>query len=433
MTGDTSVGGSGADRSRYITRNIEALTLATISDTPVTVIKGARQVGKSTLASMLATKLNSRQVTFDNTTTLQAAREDPIGFAEQHRDGTLIIDEVQLFPQILRSIKLAVDTNRRPGRFIITGSADLLHISGANESLAGRAETVQLFPFSQGEMKGYREDFVATLLSTDIQTVFWQTEPLRREDYAAIVAKGGYPEAVARDTRRQRAFFKNYLAGVLDHDAVNLSGLAHLDKLRLLFSLLSAQTSGELVKANLAKLVGIPESSIHAYLRLLGDLCLINELPAWGRNLSRRAIGRSKLCLNDTGLACFLNGKSAESLAGLPGSDAFGGLLESLAVVELLKQKAWSEADYSLYHFRDKDQREVDIVIELFDGRIIGLEVKATQTISRKHFAGLRRLRELLGDSFIAGIVLYTGNESLPFGNRLCALPLSTLWRPYGA
>jgi predicted AAA+ superfamily ATPase len=416
------------DSGHLIARNVEALALTTINDTPVTVIQGARQVGKSTLASMLAVELNSRQVTFDNPSSLQAAREDPVGFAEQYPEGTLIIDEVQLFPQILRTIKLAVDANRRPGRFIITGSADLLHVAGANESLAGRAETIRLFPFSQGEMGGYKEDFVKTILSEDPLASSCRTEPLKRKNYAAIVAKGGYPEAILREPRRRKSFFRNYLKSVLDHDAVNLSGLAHLDKLSLLFSLLAAQTSGELVKANLAKLVGIPQTSIHAYIRLLSDLCLIHELPAWGRNVSKRAVGRSKLSFDDTGLASFLNGESAESLTDIMHGERFGSLLESLAVNELQKQQAWSDCDYSLYHYRDKDQREVDILIELFDGRVICLEIKATQTVLRKHFSSLRHLRDLLKERFVGGFVLYAGEESLPFGDKLFALPLCTLW-----
>jgi predicted AAA+ superfamily ATPase len=421
-------GNNGTGKSNYITRNIEGLALATIADTPVTVIQGARQVGKSTLASMLAVGLNGRQVTFDNETTLQAAREDPISFTEQHPGGTLIIDEAQLFPKILRSIKLAVDADRRPGRFIITGSADLLHITGANESLAGRAETIHLFPFSQGELKGYKEDFVKAVTSADPLNAFTQAAPEKREGYAEAVSKGGYPEAVAREHRRRRAFFRNYLTGVLDHDAVSISGLAHLDKLTQLFSLLAAQASCELVKANLAKRVGIPETSIHAYIRLLRDLCLVEELPAWGRNLTKRAISRTKLIINDTGLACFLDGQRPESLTDLSHGEIFGRMLENLAISELLKQQAWSESDYSLHHFRDKDQREIDIVIELFDGRIIALEVKATQTVLKKHFNGLRYLRNLLGERFDSGIVLYTGQDSLSFGDRLYALPFSLLW-----
>jgi predicted AAA+ superfamily ATPase len=414
--------------SGILPRNVETLALATVKDTPVAIIQGARQVGKSTLASMLAAQLNSKQVTFDNPSSLLSAREDPLGFVEQHAAGTLVIDETQLFPQILRSIKQSVDENRRPGRFIITGSANLLHISGANESLAGRAETVRLNPFSQGEIRGYKEDFIQDLVSGSLLTAPKSPELLLRQDYARILAKGGYPGTRMRDASRRRAFYRNYLASILDHDAANISGLAHLDKLQLLYTLLAAQTSAELVKTNLAKLVGIPETSIHAYLRLLHDLYLVYELPAWGRNISKRAISRPKISLPDSGLASFLNKASEESLANISHSEMFGRLLESLVISELFKQQTWSTADYELYHFRDKDCREVDIIVELFDGSLIGLEVKAAQTVARKHFSGLRHLRELLKERFIGGFVLYTGQESLSFGDRLFAIPLCYLW-----
>jgi len=423
MTNNNSfIGGS------YIPRNIEENAFETLEDTPVLVIQGARQVGKSTLAARLASKLDSRHVTFDNPTILQAAQNDAISFVKQYSQGVLVIDEAQLFPQILRSIKLAVDENRRPGQFILTGSADLLHITGANESLAGRAETIHLFPFSQGELIGHKEDFVSSIMAEKLSS---QDEPhnaLDREAYTGILTKGGYPEAITREPRRRIAFFRNYLNSILDHDAVGMSGLMHLDKLSLLFSLISAQTSTELVKANLAKLVGIPESSVHAYITLLHSLCLTNELPAWGRNLSKRAIGRPKLSLGDVGLTCYLNGESAETLSDLYHGESFGALLESLVTSEFFKQQTWSAQDYSLFHFRDKDQREADIVIELRNGKVLAIEVKATRTVIGKHFNNLRYLRDLLQESFVAGIVLYTGEEELSFGDRLFALPVCRLW-----
>ena len=423
MTGDDTL-----RDGKYIARNIESLAFETIADTPVTVIQGARQVGKSTLAAKLAAELNSRHLSFDNPAVLQAAQSDPVGFVEQHQQGTLIIDETQLFPQILRSIKLAVDTDRRPGRFVLTGSADLLHVSGANESLAGRAETIRLHPFSQDELLGHKGDFVERVLTGELFSLAGPAADMERNAYAEAIAKGGYPEAVVREPRRRSSFFRNYLASVLDHDAVSLSGLAHLDKLSMLFSLLSAQTSSELIRANLAKLVGIPESSIHAYIRLLDSLSLIHELPAWGRNLSKRAVGRSKLSLGDAGISCYLNGENAESLSDLTRGESFGALLESLAVSELFKQQTWSAIEYSLYHYRDKDQREVDIVVELRDGRVIALEVKATKTVIGKHFNGLRHLRNILNERLVGGIVFYTGKERLSFGDRLLAAPLSELW-----
>jgi predicted AAA+ superfamily ATPase len=418
-----------SSNTKLLTRNIEPVALETLADTPVLIIQGARQVGKSTLASMLANKLEkSRQLTLDDPGVLLAAKSDPVGFINQFPEGTLLIDEVQLLPQLLRAVKLIVDQNRQPGRFILTGSADLLHTSGANESLVGRAETISLYPFSQGELVGSRDDFVTRLIDGIPTESFRKADALSREDYARIVSTGGYPDALSRSPRRRKAYFRNYLSGVFDHDAIGLSGLAHLDKLGTVFSIVSAQTSGELVLVNLARQVQIPETSIRAYIRLLKDLCLVAELPAWGRNVTNRSVSRSKLSLIDTGLASYLNGESTESLAAITHGFALGHLLESFVVSELLKQQTWSETDYSLFHYRDREKREVDIIIELFDGRLIALEVKATRSLTAKDFKGIEHIRSMTGDDFLGGFVLYAGTEHLSFGDRIYSMPLSSLW-----
>lgn len=409
-------------------RNIEERVLMALSDTPVTLIQGARQVGKSTLLSMVCAQLDSRLVTLDDPSTLGAARSDPISFANQYPAGTLAIDEVQLCPELLRAVKLCVDEDRRPGRFILTGSANLLHVAGANESLAGRVETLTLHPLSQGEVMGRQEDFVAAILRDDPLRLLQGARGLSREQYAAIVAAGGYPDALRRDGRRRRAYFENYLSGVLDHDAVELSSLAHLDKLGALFQVISAQTSGELVNRSVAGLVGIPESSLHGYIRLLRDLYLINELPAWGRNTVRRAVARRKVHLADTGLAAYINRLDEQSLSNVLNGEAFGPLLETLVASELFKQQSWSAQDFSLFHYRDKDKREVDLVIEAFDRRLVAIEVKASRTVSQHDFAGMKVMREAVKDRFHCGIVLYTGSEAMPFGPDLFAAPVSAVW-----
>jgi predicted AAA+ superfamily ATPase len=208
-----------------------------------------------------------------------------------------------------------------------------------------------------------------------------------------------------------------------------LSGLAHLDKLNLLFRLLSANTAGELVQANLARTVGIPESSIHAYLRLLKDLCLILRLPAWGRNISDRAVSRPKVCAMDTGLASAINGVDEDALADVLNGEIFGPLLESFVIAELHKQQTWSSVGYSLFHFRDRAKREVDIIVELFDWRVIAIEVKASSTVSRSDFKGLVQLKETLGERFVTGIVFYTGKNVYSFGDRMQAMPIDRLWQ----
>ena len=412
----------------YIKRNIENNLLIALSDTPVVLIQGVRQSGKSTLAKKLAERIDAHQVTFDDQTTLEAARKDPKDFVDQYASGTLIIDEIQLLPSLLRTIKYAVDKDRKPGRFLLTGSADVMHVSGANESLAGRAEKIKLNTLSVGEKKGKMDDFISRIAKERKITKWAKSSSMTRGEYINLICQGGYPEAIKRNQQRRNEFLKNYLSSVLDHDTVEISGLAHLDKLEQVFCIISAQTSEQLVKSKLARSTEIPESSIHAYIRLLKDIYLINELPVWGRNLTNKATARKKVTVADTSIACYLNGFTEDSLSDFKNGAELGSLLETFVVDELFKQQSWSDTQYSLNHYRDKYGREVDIIIELFDKKVIAIEVKASSTVTSGDLSGLRHVQELAGDKFHCGIVLYTGDSTLSFGDNLFVAPISTLW-----
>jgi predicted AAA+ superfamily ATPase len=409
-------------------RNIEEALLEALSDTPVVIIQGARQTGKSTLLSMTADKINSKQLTLDDPQMLLAAESDPLSFVEQYAEGTLVIDEAQLCPDLLRIIKMSVDRARRPGRFLLTGSADLLHVSGANESLAGRSETIRLHPFSLGEINGVKEDFVTTVNRGDILGVLRGCDPLDRAEYVDLVARGGYPTAVLRSERRRSAYLRSYVSGIFDHDAAVISSLAHLDKLSKLYAILSATTSGIYVQASISRLSGIPETSMNGYIRLLKDLWLLNEFPAWGRSILRRASSKPKYAIADTGVACQVNGVQSSFLADITGGEALGPLLESFVANELLKQQSWSMTEYRVFHFHDHESREVDIVVELPNGKVMAIEVKASRTISRKDFRGMSYLRDMLNDRFHCGLVLYTGAEVQSYGDRIYSAPISALW-----
>ena len=414
---------------KLIKRNVESIVRETLSDTPVTVIQGARQVGKSTLAAMVSKDANCMNFTLDSETALAAAKENPYEFVSQNREGLLIIDEVQKCPELLSAIKLSVDEYRKPGRFLITGSANILNLKGSNESLAGRAETIVLEPFSIGEITGTKEDFISMLLQEDALKKMQEAKPLTRAEYAQFIERGGYPDAQGRIAKRRKAYFKNYLSRVLDHDADELSGLAHLDRLQKIYALLAGNPSQIYVRANISRTIGIPESSMNGYIRLLNDLCLLHTLPAWGKNYSKRAINRPKTVISDTGLVCSLHGISGDFLAGIENGNELGPLLETFVITEIKKQQSWSDSDYALFHYRDCDNKEVDLVLELDDGKIIGIEVKAASSFTRSDFAGLQALKNMLGDRFHCGIVLYTGTQAQPFGDRLFAAPVSSLWQ----
>jgi len=407
-------------------RNVTSLVDDMLSESPAVVIQGARQVGKSTLLKQVINRHGGVIFNLDDGNVLRAARTAPDEFVRQQVDGILAIDEVQRAPELMVALKAAIDDDRRPGRFLLTGSADLLHISGANESLAGRAETTTLWGLSQGERTGVIDDF----LTAAVQRRPLTGRTYQPVDYPLLVTQGGYPEATVRPARGRARWFDSYARSVIDHDAVETSGLVWLDRLDVLLRWLAAGTGQELVLAQVSRATGVPERSLPAYLRLLENLYLIKLLPPWGRNLAKRVVGKPKAHLADTGLAAHMAGVTFDMLADILQRPKLGGLLETFVVTELEKQRGWSETPYRLFHFRDSSGPEVDVVAELADGRIVGIEVKSAQRLGDSDFKGLRHLRDRLGSQFVCGVVLYTGLQELPWGTDLYALPVSALWQP---
>lgn len=418
-----------------IQRNIAGLAAETLQHSPVTVISGARQVGKSTLMQQLAAESDCRIVNLDSAGTLAAAMTDPDEFANQYPYGVLAIDELQRAPQLLTSIKLSVDQNRKPGRFIVTGSADLLTATGSQESLAGRAQTVHLHGFSQGELRGIHEDFAQlawNLPKNGLQHYCASlTENLSRSDYIALSTKSTYPELQEASQRMRNRWIRAYLARVLSKDTSDVSGIRYHDRLEPLMTLLAAENASEFINQRYAEALDLPARSIPAYLQALRDVYLIHTLPAWGHNLSKRAVSKPKVCIADPGVAAYLAGVDPDGLEHDISSAVTGGFMEAFVVGELLKQQGWSEIDYRLFHWRESGGgAEVDIILENRRREIIAIEVKTTTSIGSKHFNGVKKLRDLAGPRFVAGIVLYTGSDPLPFGEGLWALPINSLWTP---
>ncbi|HRD60556.1 MAG TPA: ATP-binding protein [Nocardioides sp.] len=409
-------------------RFAKALVQETLEDTPIAVIQGARQVGKSTLARAITNSRPSLMLSLDTQAVFQAAIADPDSFVRQTSD-LLVIDEVQRAPQLILAMKDAIEEDRRPGRFLITGSANLLELPGTEESLAGRAETVVLYGLSRGEINGHREDFVDRLLSGDEDDLKVRRSDLERGDYLEMICAGSYQEPLGRSGRRRNAWFDNYLNRIVTRDAHEVSRLQHIDRLPALVRLLAANNAGELAKTRLAQDAGIPPGSVDAYIHLLETLYLVHVLPAWGNNLTSRVVKSPKAALLDTGLAArLLNVTPGAMAAPERGSTVAGAMFEAFVAGEIRRQLVWAETDAQLFHFRDRNGIEVDLVLE--DGRrnVAGIEIKAARTVARSEFRGLEALRDKLGDRFRLGVLLYTGNQPLPFGDRLWALPLESLW-----
>jgi predicted AAA+ superfamily ATPase len=407
-----------------VPRRAEHLVSEALGDTRVVTLNGARQAGKSTLAR-IAAKAHPGAVVrlLDDPATLRAARDDPAGFVEH--DGLMVIDEVQLAPELFRSIKVAVDTDPRPGRFLLTGSAQVLALRDLPDALPGRMEIVELWPFSQGEIDRSPDTFVDAAFRQGPQLN--RTSTLRKRDYLDRVVRGGYPEAIHRTARRRAAFYDSYLTNLIERDVKELAAIERRGQLRRLLALLAGHSGGLLVPATLASASGIPRTTLNRYLELLSMVFLIKKIPAWSTNHTQRAIGTPKLAFIDTGIATHLLGQDATRLGEPDG--AAGPMTETFVLMELARQLTWSTERARLYHYRTKDKVEVDAVLEAPDGRVIAIEVKAGATVRSEDLAGLRHLAQRLDRRFVAGYVLYTGQQTLPFGDRLRAVPLDALWQ----
>ncbi len=409
-----------------IRRNIEPRILQALNDTPVVLIHGARQTGKSTLAEWIASHPHpARYLTLDDAGTLSAANADAVGFISGLQ-GRVVIDEVQLAPGLFRAIKMEVDRERQPGRFLLTGSANALLIPQLSESLAGRMEIHRLWPFSQWELAGYRENFIDLLFES--RSVFPEFCPMKNIELLKRMITRGFREAIHRESQeRRRAWFGAYITTILQRDVRNLAEIEGLIQMPRLLSILATQSASLLNVANLARSVGIANATLKRYLALLEATFLIQMLPAWSGNVRKRLIRTSKVYFTDSGVLAYLLDADENQFEG--SSPWAGPLLENFVCSELHKQLSWSQRSARLFYYRTTNGREVDFVMEDSKGCMVGIEVKASATIGRSDLRGLEDLKQTVGQRFLRGILLYMGSEIVPFGPSMHALPLSALWK----
>jgi predicted AAA+ superfamily ATPase len=412
-------------------RHVKPQIDAALSDTPVVVIVGPRQSGKSTLAELVALERDAHQLTLDDAGRRAAAVADPTGFVERLQPP-VVIDEFQKAPELLPAIKVRVDRARAGGRraagmFLLTGSANVWGTLQVSESLAGRAERVQLWPLSQGEMRGRRETFLDELLAGRVPAV--TGAPSGRSSIATALVTGGYPEMLARhDARRRSRWIANYIQMILERDARDVAGHArHLDELPRLLAAAAARVANLLDLAGLGRDVKLSRDTTARYLTVLELLFLVRRTPAWSKNIGQRLIKAPKLWLPDSGLAAQLVGREERHFED-DDTPLAGALFENFIACEIAKQATWSETDIALHHFRSAGGIEIDLVVEARDGSLAAIESKLSSTVRERDFNGLRHLRERLGRRFRAGVVVHTGPETLPFGDRLWAIPTSALW-----
>lgn len=407
---------------RYIRRFIEEVLADALSDTPVVLIHGPRQCGKTTLAQTFGTTRGYSYFSFDDRV-VAAAKADPAGFVANLPERT-ILDEVQHVPELFSALKMMIDRDRTPGQFILTGSANTLLVPQLSDSLAGRMEILRLHPLAQCELATNSPAFLDKLFDGTFSA---RTYERLGEDQAARVVSGGYPAALARSThRRQAAWYKDYVGMLIQCDVRDLARIRNLDVLPRLLSLAAGQTAQLLNVSNLASPFQISRPTIHDYVTLLECIFLIDTLPPWHSNRLKRLIKTPKIHVGDTGVACSLLGFDAQSL--LDDRATLGHLVETFTFQEIRRQASWHAADIQFHHFRDKDGYEIDIVLERGANEIAGIEVKAGATVTTKDFRGLRKLRQATGKRFATGIVMYDGETSVGFGDGFYAVPIRTLW-----
>jgi predicted AAA+ superfamily ATPase len=402
---------------RFVERRAEEA----LTDTPVVLIVGPRRAGKTTLVRKMG-GTGRTYITLDDQTTLDAAQSDPVGFIRGLDQA--IIDEIQRAPDLLLAIKKTVDEDYRPGRFLLTGSANILTLPRVADSLAGRMETIQMLPLARAEVMGKTPRFLERLFDGKLKG---DQTAIVGDDLAKLVLIGGFPEAISRDSeRRSQDWARSYLTSVLTRDLRDIADIEKLTELPKFVRLL-AEHSGQLVNySQFGGSINVSHKTGQRYVALLEQVFLVATLQPWYSNALKRIAKTPKLHFLDSGLLATTRGLSFDRVKANRGE--FGALLESFVFSEVLKLMTGSDLRLTPYHFRDQQMHEVDIVLERDDGMIVGIEVKAAATVKSGDFAGLRTLAEACNDRFAFGVVLYDSADFVPFGDRLAAAPLSSLW-----
>lgn len=404
-----------------IPRLIKPHVAEAMSDTPVVLLAGPRQAGKTTLVRQLV-RDDMQYLTLDDELTLMSARNDPVGLIR--RLDRAVIDEIQRAPALLLAIKKSVDEDRRAGRFLLTGSANLMAMPTVADSLAGRMETLTLLPLSQSEVQGRATNWLDAAFAGQLPQ---PGSDARADDLVERVLRGGYPEAMARSTpKRRTAWARQYLDAIIQRDVRDVSGIEKLGHLPRFLNAL-AQTAGQMCNyTQLGGQAGLDGKTASSYLGVFEHMYLLKRVDVWARNRLSRVMKTPKLQFVDAGLLAALIDLTPDEVA--KDKTRFGNVLETFVFSELLKHSATAEGDYRLMYYRDADKVEVDVVIENAQGQLVGVEVKASATVKKSDLRGLKKLADLAGDSFKMGVLLYDGDETMPLGNGIWAAPLSTLW-----
>ncbi|MDE0039341.1 MAG: ATP-binding protein [Gammaproteobacteria bacterium] len=406
-------------------RHVAPFLQEALQDSPAVLIHGPRQCGKSTLALQVGRRAGYDYISFDDDVARLAAMDDPAGFVSDLPDG-VIIDEVQHVPDLFSTLKLMIDRRREPGRFLLTGSSNLLLLPALADSLAGRMQVLRLHPLSQTELARRRPEFLDALFARNLEA---RTATRLGSELADRIVAGGYPPALLRPAGRRRAnWYIDYVDAVVQRDVRDLARISAFDVLPQMLRLAAAQTSSLFNLSALGAPFRQTLPTITDYFALLERVFLVHRLPPWHNNRTSRLVKAPKLHVADTGVACALLGADAATLRD--DRQLLGQLLETFVLQELRCQAACHPHPLAFFHYRDKDKVEVDIVIDAGSRGLAGVEVKAGATVRKDDFRGLRKLQRSEPGRFVAGVVLYDGEMCASFGEGLYAVPIRLLWDP---
>lgn len=404
-------------------RNVHDLVVEALGDTRIVLVAGARQVGKTTLTRAISSAPHPmRPLTLDDQATRDAATSDPTGFVSG-LTGPTLIDEIQRAPDLLLAIKDDVDRDTRPGRYLLTGSTNLLASKRINDALTGRIETVRLWPLAQTEIHGGSVNVVDALHAAAPPHV--TGAPVGRAALQGFLSAGGYPEARLRDGRRRSRWFENHLATALSRDLRDISDAVKTEAMPGLLRLLASQAANLLSYRAVGARLDLHHQTVKSYVGLLEQMFLVRRLPGWRPGLGAREVQAPKIYIVDTGLMAHLMGAGDERIVS--DDQITGKIVENFVAAELIKHAEWAAEAVRLHHYQ-REREDVDLVLEWNDGSIAAIEVKSRATVRRNDWKWVAKLRDQRDSSFRAGVVFYTGEQTIPLGDRLWAVPLSGLW-----
>jgi predicted AAA+ superfamily ATPase len=407
-------------------RYLDQKLLESIEDSPVVLVNGARQTGKSTLVKTLLNKTHV-YYTLDDYSILSSIKLDPYNFLVS-QTKPIILDEIQRAPEAFLALKRIVDERRVPGRFVLTGSANILMLPKLADSLAGRMEILTLWPLSCSELHGQYSQRVSALLTGDFLSFSPAPTQIGDNEYLRNILMGGYPEVVRRSSVSKRnGWFKGYLQTLLTRDVQDVAGIERLAQLPILLNILAARIGGLLNSSELSRSSQIPLTTLNRYLKIFEMLYLTVYLQPWHSNIGKRFVKSPKLYVSDVGLLSYLLGMTEDHLMQRP--DLWGHIFENFIVMELIKHQTWSDVSFQIYHYRTENNEEIDIILETDHGELIAIEIKASKTIDGRSLKAIKSLQAALPHKTIKGFVVYTGDTIIPLSQNIWALPLSYFMR----